>query len=537
MRHHKSAGRPVELVIGTFRFEPDLQRLCNRNGDIVRLRRQSLHVLTVLARSPGEIVSKSRLMDEVWDRIATTEDSLVQCIADIRRTLGREVVETFPKRGYRLRTGTEGQEKAVRPSRWVAAAAFMSIAVLLAVAIRFHGIGDPGVAPPGIAAAPTLAGLPSSRYSEDPALRVFGQALLNDLTTDLSSLGNLSFAVHLDRAAGAGARGRGGNRPARYVLHGTVRQHGDRIRINVALVDSEAGANIWAERYDVTGDTPAASQDSVTARIVHALALGLGAQCCRPQLEPDAYYMLLSGLKPLRSHTAPGNLKARAQFQRALELDPGYARAHANLALTYARETVFRYSERHSPALVERGLEAAITAIQLDSTIPDAYLALGVLNLAIGRHDNALSAARHSIRLDETFSDGYALLAEVAAHGGDLEEGLAAIQHAKRLHPRYPFIYDWIEGHILFMSERYMDALPLLQEVARRNPRFYRGLVMLSATYGQIGNLPAARETLNKAGQVRPGTVFASEAARLPYAANDRRERLSAGLRLAGSSL
>lgn len=540
MRQHKSGSTQVELVIGTFRFEPDLQRLRDRKGNIVRLRRQSLNVLTVLARFPGEIVDKSRLMDEVWGRVATTEDSLVQCIADIRRTLGPEVVETFPKRGYRLRTRIDGKGRAVRLSHGVAAAAVICIGILLAVGIRSHGLENSGISPPGIAASPVLAVLPFSPYDKDPSLRAFGQALINDLTTDLTSLKSLtvmSFAANLDRTASEGIRDRGGSLSARYLLHGTIRDNGDHITINVELVDSETGANIWAERYDATRAPPAGPEDGVTARIVHGLALALGEECCGTQSEPDAYYMLLSGLNPLRSHTALGNLKARAQFQRALELDPGYARAHANLALTYARETVFRYSDRLSPTVVERGLQAAITAIQLDTTIPEAYLALGMLNLAIGRHDNALSAARHAIELDETFSDGYALLAEVAAHGGDLEEGLAAIQQAKRLHPHYPFIYDWIEGHILFMSERYMDALPLLQEVARRNPRFYRGLVTLSATYGQIRNLSAAREMLSQAGQVKPGTVFASEAALLPYAASERRERLSAGLRIAGSSL
>jgi tetratricopeptide (TPR) repeat protein len=173
----------------------------------------------------------------------------------------------------------------------------------------------------------------------------------------------------------------------------------------------------------------------------------------------------------------------------------------------------------------------------LDPEIPVAYFALGVLNLALGEHDNALAAARHSIRLDRNFSDGYALLAEVSVHGGDLHEALTAIRRAKLLHPRHPFSYDWIEGHILFQLGRYDDAQPLLEEVAESNPGFYQGLITLAANYGKQGDVEAASGILQEAMAIKPGVAWIEEVEQAPYLFDDRRERLAEGLRAAGPAL
>ncbi|WP_227420946.1 tetratricopeptide repeat protein [Roseitranquillus sediminis] len=395
------------------------------------------------------------------------------------------------------------------------------------------------IVPPTVELGRPLAVLPFVNLSEDPGLRYFSDRLSEDLTTDLSKVEGLTVISHASsfdfRDAERGFASIADDLGVRYLVRGTVRHHADRVRINVALVDPVGEANLWAERFDGDSRNPFDVQEEITRQIVDALSLTLGAEDgVQRRVETDAYYMLLRGLEPLRAHTAAGNLEAREYFERALELDPEYARAHANIAITYGREYVFLYADEPAPESVTRGLEAAITAIRLDPNLPDAYFALGVLNMVIGEHDNALAAARHSIRLDENFSDGYALLAEVGVHGGNLDEALAAIRHAKLLHPRYPFWYDWIEGHTLFQLGHYDKAQPLLQRVADGNPGFYRGLITLAANYGQQSDRAAASAVLAEARTINPDITLSGEAEKAQYQFAARRERLAEGLKVAG---
>jgi TolB-like protein/DNA-binding winged helix-turn-helix (wHTH) protein/tetratricopeptide (TPR) repeat protein len=545
MTHEKNTKDSDPISLGAFSYDRESGQLTDSKGKILRLRRQSADVLAVLAAEAGEVVGKEKLVATVWHGIATTDDSLVQCIADIRRSLGHGVVETFPKRGYRLRAGTKDTrlrpETRAGPRLWLVAA-FVAAVVAAApfVASRLAPSGEDGViVPPAIAPERTLAVLPFVDLGGDPAQRFFSDGLSEDLTTALSRVPQLmviSDASSFDfRGAESGFRQIAQELGVRYLVRGAVRREAGRVRINVALVDPYGGFNLWADRFDWTGSDPFDVQDEVTRRIVEGLSLTLQPEEPPPQtVDPDAYAMLLRGLEPLRRRTAEGNAKARAFFERAAELQPGYARAYAYIAVTYGRETLFGFSDSVPRRSIESGLQAAVTAIQLDPRIPHAYFALGVLNLARGEYDNAQSAARHAIRLDANYADGYALLAEIDVQGGDLDEALGAIRRAKLLNPRYPFEYDWIEGHVLFQLGRYEEAQPFLEDAVALNPRFYRGLLALGANYGQQGNARAAREVLARALAIAPERDWEAEIARTSYRFPDRRERLAKGLRQAG---
>jgi TolB-like protein/DNA-binding winged helix-turn-helix (wHTH) protein/Tfp pilus assembly protein PilF len=545
MKHEKGTNPQEFLAIGAIKYDRTTGTLTNADGTIVHMRRQSADVLAVLARSEGEIVGKETLIDSVWPGIATTDDSLIQCIADIRRTLGRDAVETFPKKGYRLRSNHDadaGRRTSARGRRLRVALAGCLLATAVGAAWVSWPVrpGDEGaIVPPVVSQEQTLAVLPFVNLSGDPDLSYFSDGLSEDLTTDLSKVVGLtviSQASSFDfRNAESGFGEIAQDLGVRYLVRGTVRRYGDRVRINVALVDSRDGFNLWTERFDTDTQDPFSVQDSVLRQIVRALSLTLDIEEPPSQrTEPDAYDMLLRGLEPFREYTAAGNIEARAYFERALKLDPEYARAYAYIAITYGRETVFRYSDEISRPSIQKGLEAAITAIRLDPARPDAYFALGMLNLALGEYDNALAAARHSIRLDGNYSDGYALLGEVAVHGGDLDEALTAIRRAKLLHPHYPFSYDWIEGHILFQLGRYDEAEPLLEAAVEGNPGFYRGLITLAANFGQQGNASSAGKALAAALAINPDLALDREAAQTPYRFEERRRRLADGLRLAG---
>lgn len=177
-----------------------------------------------------------------------------------------------------------------------------------------------------------------------------------------------------------------------------------------------------------------------------------------------------------------------------------------------------------------KGLEAAITAIQLDPNLPNAYSALAVLNLAIGEHDNALAAARHSIRLNRNFADGYAVLAETGVYGGELTEALDAIQHAKRLHPHHPASYHWIEWHIYFQLGNARSARPLLEHTIELAPGFIPAAVVLAAVYSDLGEQDRASSALAAIRALEPRFSIVQSLEASPYRSEERMQRLEEAL-------
>lgn len=395
--------------------------------------------------------------------------------------------------------------------------------------------GQEAIVPPIVKRENTLAVLPFHNLGGDTEIQYFSDGLSQDLTTDLSKVKGLtviSYASSFDYPnAESGFKTIARELGVRYLVRGTVRHNADRVRINVSLVDPLDGFNIWTDRYERARSNPFDVQEEVTRQIVNALSLTLETDKEElKQIDPDAYYMLLRGLEPLRELTASGSADARVFFERALALDPQYARAYASIAVSYGREMILRYSDETSEASVKKGLEAAITATILDPNIPHAYYAIGLLNLVIKEYDNALAAVRHAIKLDRNYSDGYALLAEVALYGGDLNEALIAIKRAKLLHPHHPYSYDWIEGNILYQLGRFDDAKPFLEKAVNLSPQFYQGLITLAANYGQQGYIELASSVLSKARAMEPDRDVVNAVSQMPFESEERRNALIGGL-------
>ena len=544
MNSEKKTKLRDDVPLGTHIFDRTKGELRDLSGNVVHMRKQSTDVLATLSRHEGEVVSKDDIITAVWRGVATTDDSLVQCIADIRRTLGSEAVETFPKRGYRLRPNRLSQVPQIGVVRrtWYVAGVLGAIilTVVLWAFLRPALKEEMAIVPPVIIAERTLAVLPFANLSDDPELRFFSDGLSEDLTTELSKVVGLTVIANASsfnfRNAESGFKQIAEDLGVRFLVRGTVRHRSERVRINVSLVDPLDGFNIWSERFDSEIGGTFDVRDEVMRQIVQALSLKLTTDAkTGSRIEPDAYFMLLRGLEAQRRSAAGGNLEARAYFERALQLDPQYARAHASLALTYGRDTEFGIPSKVSTQSIEKGLEAAITAIQLDPDIPHAYFALGVLNLALREYDHALAAVRHAIVLNRNYSDGYALLAEAAVYGGDLEEALTAIQRAKRLHPRHPHTYHWIEGLILFQMGRFDEAQFFLEASVASDPGFFQGQITLAANFGQQGESKLAAEALAKARKINSALLLDPETEDTTYRFEDRHLRLAEGLRLAAT--
>ncbi len=533
MTDEKNTKSAKRLVFSGFQYDLDTGLVYDSAHKVVHMRRQSADVLAVLAQHSGEIVSKDALVAKVWPAGVATDDSLVQCVADIRRTIGKDAIETFPKKGYRL-AFDESKQPYQRPGSnrkayWLVASIIVPLLAAAFVHYKSQLSNQTELAPPVIVKENTLAVLPFTSLGDDPDLHYFADGLSVDLTTDLSKVSGLTVISHRSSAdypnAESQFRSIADDLGVRYLVRGTLRSSDDQVRINVSLIDSNDGFNVWAERYDRDKNDSFSVQVDITREIVNTLLLQLDiADVSRQRVEPDAYFMLLRGLEPLRESSLIGNAKARDNFKRALQLDPQYARAHASVAMTYARDTALKNNDKRSPT-VAKGLESAITAIQLDPNIPHAYYALGLLNLAIHEYDAALGAARHSLKLDANYADGYALLAEAALYGGELSEGLQAIERAKRLHPHHTADYHWLEGHILYQLGEHKKADVVLREAFDANPENKIGVLVLAANYEQLGQVDTATELLKDV-----GSTINSVLDQLSFRSSRRQDKLLQGI-------
>lgn len=536
------------LQLGRLRFDPRAQELLDAEGRPVELRRQSLEVLAELARNPGQTLSKGALIESVWGDTAVTDGSLVQCIADIRRTLGgegRHCIRTVPRRGYRLDPSTTAAQPGVlyllrRRPYAVAAVVALVLALAIIALMRGDGITQEPVAA-GVPAHPTIAVLPFENLSEDPEQRYFSDGLTEDLTTDLSRISGLRLISRASsftyRDSSLAPRDIAEELGASHFVSGSVRRDGRRVRINATLTEVSSGANLWANRYDRDIGGIFTLQDDVTRAISAALAVELTVsedERIRRQrsIDPDAYDLLLRGLEPFRTFTPEGTELARSYFRRAIEIDPDYARAHANLSLSYARTVIFRLEPDEQA--IDWALRQAELAASLDASVPQVQFALAVAHLAARNHDAAIAAARRSIELDRSYADGYAVLAQTLAFAGELEEALPAIRTAKTLSPRYLFDYLWVEGHILFQLRRYEEARAILEEVTERNPAFLVGHLTLAATLGYLGDTEEVDWRVFEILALSPDISAADEGALAPYRRDADRRHFVKGLQLAG---
>lgn len=389
---------------------------------------------------------------------------------------------------------------------------------------------------------PAIAVIPFSNQSGQPDQEYFSDGLTEDIITDLSRISGLHVIARQSSFAYKGEdidiRALGRELQASYVLQGSVRRSNDRVRVSASLVDIERGTNIWADRYDHTVTDVFELQDEITRTIVSALAVSLTSEEERylestRAVNQDAYEILLRGLEPLRQFTAEGNLLARQYFEQAIEFDPGYARAHANLALTYARETVFSYGE-HKKESIRQAIKYADKAESLDNRLTQTQFARGVVFQAQRNHVAAVSASRKAVELDPNYADGHVLLANTLMGSGVFDEARVALDKAMSLNPRYPFSYLGIDGQYYFLTQLFEQAATKFEQSLERNPGFWFGRMYLVASYGHLGRSEDAAWELEELLVIRPDFNLNIARKESLYKRTEDTQLLVDGLRLAG---
>jgi adenylate cyclase len=334
------------------------------------------------------------------------------------------------------------------PVRIIALSALLLAAGLLVTA-WFALRDDPSVPVPvvqSIADKPSIAVLPFDNLSGDPEQEYFADGITEDLTTDLSRISGLFVVARNSSFSYKGRsvdlRSVAEELGVRYILEGSVRRSGDQVRINAQLIDGSSGGHLWAERFDGTMANVFSLQDEVNRRIVSALEVKLTADD-RRQFEkvetdiPEAYDLMLRGVEEYNRFSGENVARAREYFERAAALDPNYARAYANVALTLATDVNFQWTANREES-IRLGLEYAERALALDDSIPQIYLTRSILYLSQRQHAAALEAARRTVAVHPNYADGQATLASFRVSRGNSRRRSTRSNAPCRSIPRAP---------------------------------------------------------------------------------------------------
>jgi adenylate cyclase len=465
----------------------------------VALRPKSFEVLRFLIENAGRLVSRDDLLNAVWPGVTVTEESLTQCVSEVRSALGdpgQRIIKTVPKRGYvfavPVSTEPHGRREAAAPplpTSWVPS-------------------------------DPSIAVLPFANLSGDGSQEYLSDGITEDIINGLSYFSDLAVIA---RSSSFSYKGRaidvrevGRQLGARYIVEGSVRKMGDRIRITAELVDAQSGVRRWAERFDRELGDIFAIQDEITRSIVRIVVAHLGnAEEERASRNPPsswtAYDLLMQGDQALRTYEqtwAPSHLyEARRHFADARKSDPDSARICAMLGHTYARAYADPgVRELGDPDVLKHGYGLVSKAVELDPNLPLARAHLGWTFSWMRELDAAVREYEIALALNPNFWDWR--FSNVLIYAGAAARALDVVQAHVRLDPFHPPHVHAFQGHALYVLKRYAEAVTPLQECIRRGPQVLLGHVWLAATLVRLGQRIEARRIVAQVLQRAPGMTL-----------------------------
>ena len=395
---------------------------------------------------------------------------------------------------------------------------------------------------------PSIAVLPFVNVSGAVEQEYFSDGMTDDLITDLSKISGLFViarnSVFTYKGKPAIVQNVAKELGVRYVLEGSVRRAGDKLRINAQLIDATTGHHLWAQRYDGQIGDVFALQDRITEKIVAALAVKLtsGEQEQVALKYTDnilAYDAFLQGRGYYVRRTPHDYAAAVSCFEKAVKWDANYGQAYAALSMTYweSAHNLWTYHLGVSWAEAHNRAEKYL-ALAMDNPSPLAYQAASKMHIDWMQHEMAIAHAQRALGLDPNDADSYLAIAYALIYASRPKEALGFVEKAMRLDPHYPAYYLFVLGLAHFVLEHFEEAVTLFERALKHNPTYYVPLIPLSAAHAHLNREQEAVATLKKLHEVLPVIVtisFIENSTPLcSYKNPADRNRLLAGLRLAG---
>jgi TolB-like protein len=390
---------------------------------------------------------------------------------------------------------------------------------------------------------PSIAVLPFQNMSGDPEQEYFSDGISEDIITALSKLRwffviarNSSFtykgkAVHMKQVADELGVG--------YVLEGSVRKGGNRVRITAQLNEVTTGSHIWAERYDRELADVFQVQDEITEAIVAAIEPQLyAAENFRAQRKPpdslDAWDLVMRALSHFWRVTRQDNVVAQALLEKAIAIDPDYGQAAGVLAASHMFCAHMGWADMASVASIAEN--AALAAIRADGEDPWAHLALGCVHLYSRRFDDSLAEFELALRLNPNFSFAQGYYGLTLSYCGRWQDAALAASRALRLSPRDPLlaIYNGIAAYAQFVGRNYDEAMRLARQAVRERADFVGAHRVLTSAAGMAGQTEVAAASLRELRRAQPNISLAWIAKEMPIKLEAEREHYLEGFRRAG---
>ncbi len=390
---------------------------------------------------------------------------------------------------------------------------------------------------------PSIAVLPFLNMSGDPEQDYFADGIVEDILTGLARLRwlfviarNSSFSY---KGRNVDVRQVGRELGVRYVLEGSVRRAGNRIRITGQLIEAETGNHIWAERYDRALDDVFAIQDEITENVIGCIQPGVyAAEHDRLRRKPpkslDSWESFVRGMFLYSQHSDSGTKNAIKMFDHAIKLDACYAQAHGLRAVCLAWRA-FQGWENRDKAFAEAA-DGADRAVACDPGEPWAYLAHGVIAVANRRDPEAVAAFSRAIDESPNFAYAHGLMGAAHAFGGRPDQAIQCIDRGVRLSPRDIFgeEYDLYYAFAYFQAGKYAEATAAAQRAIQQRPGHPTLYMMAAASYGLAGETDKAKRAVIQLTNLVPDISAEGVEETFLYNLQEDRSRLAKGLRAGG---
>jgi adenylate cyclase len=391
-----------------------------------------------------------------------------------------------------------------------------------------------------------IAVLPFANFSDDPEQEYFADGITEDIISLLA--GWRAFPV-IARASTFTYKGKtidikkvGAELGVRYVLEGSVRKLGRRVRVTAQLIRSDTGHHIMAEKYDRDLTDLFALQDEVTSAIAAAIEPELfkferNRIAAQPQRSGDAYEFYQRAMWHLYRYTKEDSIEAQAYFRRALAIDPRYPQATAFFAIIVCNAAYLGWAEDVERNYVE-AYELAQRAVALDPRYPAARFALGLVCMWTSRSDQAIAAFHEAIRLNPSYAPAYVLLGQMYLYSGRPERTIALAEKGIRLSPADPRLFIWLPAlaGAHYQLRHYNEAVEIGRRAWGLNRNWPAGLRYVVAGLGQLGRIEEAQAALAELRALDSDLAFVEGILTRLYSARAGVDHFLEGLRKAGLS-